>query len=79
MAPCLLGEGQSESTNLAKLVALGGREEFDSIGTLASNSLLAGSMSALVALHVFKLHQLKKSKEMPHSEECLVSDIIMYF
>ena len=51
---------------VAKLVVLGGREEFDSIGALASNCLLAGAMSALVALHVFKLHQMKKSKETPH-------------
>ena len=50
-------------------MGLGAGEEFSSIGTLASNSLLAGSMGALVALHVFKFHQPKKSREMSRIEE----------
>ena len=54
---------------VAKLVGLGGREELSSIGTLASNCLLAGSMGALVALHVFKFHQPRNSREMSRIEE----------
>ena len=54
---------------VAKIVGLGGRDELRSIGTLASNCLLAGSMGALVALHVFKFHQPRKSWDMSHIEE----------